>query len=236
MISSILKEARGPLTEVIRQEREAYAAANAGVPIQIGDDIGGRIRAILEGLRETAERAAAAAEDAVRRTMRRESVRHMRRWVGSIRTSTSIDVGALVSEADMVELLSVRSEEFARLIRNVSEDVRTRIAQETIRAITEGRTNENIARSLTQIEGIGRGRAKLIARDQASKLNAAMNEFRQRQAGITKYKWRSMMDPPRARENHMDRNDKIFEWSKPPSDGHPGHAINCRCRALAVLE
>lgn len=226
---------RANIIEAVAAERAAYMAS-ADVHIQVGDAIGDTLRGIFENLRRTAETAAAAAEARVRGAMAREAVRHMRRWIGSIRVGVQVDVSALVSEQDVTDLLSLRGEEFARLIRNVSDDVRNRIAQETIRAVTEGRTNENIARSLREIEGIGRARAKLIARDQASKLNAALNEFRQRQAGVERYRWRSMMDPPRARANHMERNNRIYSWSSPPSDGHPGHAINCRCRALAVLE
>lgn len=113
--------------------------------------------------------------------------------------------------------------------------MRHRIERETLGAIFEGRGNEEIAKKIREIDGIGRNRSRVIARDQASKLNGAMNEFRQRQAGVTHYKWKSMMDPPRAREVHMARNGKVFAWDKPPAGGHPGNEILCRCRGLAVL-
>jgi len=152
-----------------------------------------------------------------------------------VRASAQIDISALIRDDDLVDFLSIRSEQFNILIRNLTEDVRHRIERETLGAIFEGRGNEEIAKKIREIDGIGRNRSRLIARDQASKLNGAMNEFRQRQAGVTHYRWKSMMDPPRAREVHMARNGKIYRWDAPPAGGHPGNEILCRCRGLAVL-
>lgn len=152
-----------------------------------------------------------------------------------MRVGAQIDILALIRDDDLVDFLSIRSEQFNALIRNLTEDVRHRIERETLGAIFEGRGNEEIAKKIREIDGIGRNRSRVIARDQASKLNGAMNEFRQRQAGVTHYKWKSMMDPPRAREVHMARNGKVFAWDKPPAGGHPGNEILCRCRGLAVL-
>jgi SPP1 gp7 family putative phage head morphogenesis protein len=93
--------------------------------------------------------------------------------------------------------------------------------------------------------GFARSRAKLIARDQTSKFNGSLNRIRQQQAGITEYRWSTSHDErvrgnpdgkyPNARPSHWAREDKVFAWDKPPSDGHPGEPINCRCVALAVL-
>jgi SPP1 gp7 family putative phage head morphogenesis protein len=44
-----------------------------------------------------------------------------------------------------------------------------------------------------------------------------------------------MMDD-RVRPLHADRQGLIFRWDKPPSDGHPGMAIRCRCVADPVID
>ena len=96
-------------------------------------------------------------------------------------------------------------------------------------------------------------RAALIARDQVSKFNGKLTELRQRNAGITKYKWQTAQDG-RVRtlsnssgySDHGNLNDQEFSWDKPPitvfkgkragERNHPGEDINCRCIALPVLD
>jgi SPP1 gp7 family putative phage head morphogenesis protein len=79
-------------------------------------------------------------------------------------------------------------------------------------------------------------RAKLIARDQTAKTNAAINQSRQEALGVDEYIWDTSGDE-RVRESHRRNNGKVFKWSKPPRDtGHPGHDVNCRCLARAVIK
>ena len=210
---------------MIAAERRAYHA----------DDVGANARSILEALRLQSERAAAAAQNAARSAIEAEGVRHTRAFSAGIRAQAQIDVSALLRDDDLVNLLSIRSEEANRLITNLSQDVHDRIERETLGAIAQGRSNADIAKSLQQIEGISRNRARLIARDQASKLNGDMNQFRQEQAGVTHYKWKTILDG-RERDTHHANNGRVFAWAEPsPITGHPGHDINCRCRALAIL-
>lgn len=164
----------------------------------------------------------------------KEGASHTKRWIASVKAGANVDVSNLLRDDDLVDLLSIRSEQFNSLITNLSQDVLNRIERETLGAIFEGRSNADIAKSLQEVAGIGRNRARLIARDQASKLNAAMNQFRQEQAGVTSYKWSTILDG-RERPAHHARNGKIFRWDKPPYDGPPGVPVACRCRALAII-
>ena len=73
---------------------------------------------------------------------------------------------------------------------------------------------------------------------QDSGINAGQsggNLYWQRSAGIKEYRWQTMMDD-RVRPLHADRQGLIFRWDKPPSDGHPGMAIRCRCVADPVID
>lgn len=184
-------------------------------------------------MRLEAQRLESGAEQKAREEINQEAGRHTKRWTAGVASQAQIDVRNLLRDDDLADLLSVRSEEFNRLIRNLSQDVRNRIERQTLGAIFEGRGNAAIAKSLQEIGGIGRNRARLIARDQASKLSASMNQFRQQQAGVTHFKWKTILDG-RERPEHNARNGKVYPWSKPP-EGGPGVPINCRCRALAVL-
>ena len=78
-------------------------------------------------------------------------------------------------------------------------------------------------------------RAVLIASDQVGKLNGRLMRYEQQRAGITHYRWETMQDS-RVRPAHRERQGEIFSWEEPPSDGHPGEAIRCRCVADPVFD
>ena len=57
-----------------------------------------------------------------------------------------------------------------------------------------------------------------------------IGELRQRALAVEFYVWRSE-DDEKVRRAHAVYDDQVFRWDDPPEDGHPGQAINCRCRA-----
>lgn len=73
-----------------------------------------------------------------------------------------------------------------------------------------------------------------ITRDQTSKAVAELNEARQKQAGITHYKWYTVQDE-RVRHTHRANHGRVFAWKRPPQTGHPGDEIMCRCSASPVI-
>ena len=78
--------------------------------------------------------------------------------------------------------------------------------------------------------------AKIIADDQASKLEGATTRITQMQAGINKYVWQTQMDA-KVRPTHRARHGRTYLWKRAPAGtGHPGQDINCRCVALPVLQ
>lgn len=78
-------------------------------------------------------------------------------------------------------------------------------------------------------------RAKLIARDQTSKMNGAFNQARQTSLGIDRYVWQTSGDE-RVREEHQANDGQVFSWNDPPATGHPGEDINCRCVAVPYFD
>ncbi len=59
---------------------------------------------------------------------------------------------------------------------------------------------------------------------------ATVTEIRQTAAGIDEYIWDANNDEV-TRPLHREYDGKVFKWSAPPKDGHPGHAYGCRCSA-----
>ncbi len=69
-------------------------------------------------------------------------------------------------------------------------------------------------------------------------MNAAFNEARQTEAGISMYDWQGIGDE-RERRSHRAMEGERCRWDAPPLvDGehvHPGEAIQCRCGARPVF-
>jgi SPP1 gp7 family putative phage head morphogenesis protein len=100
-------------------------------------------------------------------------------------------------------------------------------------SLSDGRS-VTVARSLLQERvSVARSRARLIATDQTLTLNSSMTRHRQMSSGIERYRWVTMRDD-RVRESHQELDGTIQRWDDPPSEGHPGEPVNCRCRASPI--
>lgn len=129
-----------------------------------------------------------------------------------------------------------------RLINGLTEDMIEKITKRIVNGVKKGYTNEQIANSIRYAGGLNKGRfknlknrTKLIANDQIGKLNGDLTKLRFRFNGLKKYVWRTRLDE-RVRPEHAEREGEIFSWSRPPSGGHPGEEINCRCWAEVYVD
>jgi SPP1 gp7 family putative phage head morphogenesis protein len=92
--------------------------------------------------------------------------------------------------------------------------------------------------------GVGRARARLIARDQTLKYNGQVTEQLHKDAGVTSYIWSTSRDErvrgtpggkwPRG--NHYELDGQRFSYSNPPvvdkktgRRANPGYDFCCRC-------
>lgn len=114
----------------------------------------------------------------------------------------------------------------AKLRREVQSAIRD--------GLERGQGIDQIAKRIKDRTSVSRSRAALIARNEVGNAAAFAMQESQKEAGCTHYIWRSASDK-RVRDEHKERNGKTFAWDKPPSDGHPGQPVNCRCVALAVI-
>ena len=74
-----------------------------------------------------------------------------------------------------------------------------------------------------------------LTRDQTTKFVGQLNQSRQTEVGIDRYKWLTAGDE-RVRPSHRANEGLVFFWDSPPvNTGHPGEDVNCRCVALPVL-
>ena len=146
---------------------------------------------------------------------------------------------ALTAQAKLKQLEEIWVRENLDLVGSLEAETLRKLRDELTRLIADGVPDDEIEERLIaflnkQLE-VETNRAVLIGSDQVGKLNGRLMEYWQRSAGITEYRWQTMMDD-RVRPLHADRQGLIFRWDKPPSDGHPGMAIRCRCVADPVID
>ena len=156
------------------------------------------------------------------------------------RAGSALGVDVLVSEGFRDRMVGQWVDENTALIKSIRDTVGAGVNADLERAFAAGVRHEVVRRQwedrgLPLEFGTLRGRAKVIARDQANKLNGQLNEARQRALGVTHYIWQTVRDE-RVRGAHAARQGRRYAWDKPPQDGHPGQPVQCRCSAAAVLD
>lgn len=146
---------------------------------------------------------------------------------------------ALKAQAKLKQMQEIWVRENLDLISSLEAETLRKLRDELTRLIADGipdgEIEERLIAFLNKQAKVEENRAVLIGSDQVGKLNGRLMEYWQRSAGIEQYRWQTMMDD-RVRPLHADRQGLIFRWDKPPSDGHPGMAIRCRCVADPVID
>lgn len=169
----------------------------------------------------------------------------------AIAKALSVDFATVVDGNQVGALLDQAIEENVGLIKSISQEHFAKVGQAVLdnyRGVPLP-GDVSLTQRLMDIGGISKNRAKFIARDQTAKLTGDLNQIRQQDNGIDEYIWKTAKDKRvvgtpggtypkgnRGHENHYKREGVKFSWSKPPGDGHPGHAYNCRCYAAPVLD
>lgn len=122
------------------------------------------------------------------------------------------------------------------LIGNITDKALNDVKGIVTRGFASGANLTDMTKELqNRVTVVTKNRAKLIARDQVSKLNGQLTQARQTQNGISKYQWVTAGDE-RVRPTHAAHEGKIYSWNNPPADtGNPGEDINCRCVAIPII-
>lgn len=173
----------------------------------------------------------------------------------------TIAVGEAFAESEIwvKDVLNKWSKEQVSLITKATNDMRDAVARRVRDGVKKGLLAKDITKQvLAEMPGISFRRARVIARDQTSKLNAELSQRRMTEAGLETYKWETSLDErvrgnpsgkyPFAKLSHWVMQGKICrwddptlcmnskgEWEKRPTNAvylHPGQDIMCRCVAL----
>lgn len=155
----------------------------------------------------------------------------------NLKNQTGIDLSAyLRNSPNIVERVNELTVSNIQLIKSIRTQYLDKVQNAVMQAMVQGTLNKDLAEQLKKLGKDVESRAMLIARDQSSKLNAALTQARHEEVGIKKYMWSTSGDE-RVRESHAEKDGQIFEYVNPPADtGHPGHDVNCRCVQIPVLD
>lgn len=107
------------------------------------------------------------------------------------------------------------------------------------RAVPDVETIKYLQKEMGMSTEVAINRAKLIARTETARANAAFMQSRAEDLGAEGYIWRATMDGA-TRESHKEMNGKFVRYDTPPtlSDGtvtHAGMIYNCRCWQEPIL-
>lgn len=180
---------------------------------------------------------------AIRRTASRvlgaTDARHKRTFYRQL--SELLGVGVTASEGFRAVTLRRGVRTNVALIKSVRDDAIPALARDVEKAFRMGVRHEVLRKQWREAGlplkfGTIEGRSKVIARDQISKLNGQLTRRRQENIGIKAYTWRDSGDGDRVRDEHQALNGRVFAWALPPSEGHPGDPVQCRCVAEAVVD
>lgn len=124
-----------------------------------------------------------------------------------------------------------------------------RFRKQILPQIQKGMNRKDLAEYVQERLGVGKDRAKFIARQETALFTSKLREVQYQKAGIEKYRWRAIggkSGDGRTRDAHMEAHGKEFFWdhskNKNPvrnSEGqpvHPGEDFGCRCQAIPIVE
>jgi SPP1 gp7 family putative phage head morphogenesis protein len=227
MLNEIARHVREEMLPEIERERALLTT----------DAAGDRIEGLFGGLRRLVERLYGAAEQMTRRIFQAEAVRHTDQFAATVRNAIGIDIAAVLrASPGLEERVSLAALRNAQNIKGLADDTTKRVAEAITRNLSQGGTAKTLRKEMQENFGIEQKRAVLIARNEVANINSQLNEFRQAEAGVEEYIWRTSQDE-RVREEHIVLEGTTHRWGKPgPDNGmHPGEPINCRCTAQAII-
>jgi SPP1 gp7 family putative phage head morphogenesis protein len=228
-IATVTQEA---LLPILKNER-LYKSGMDSVVIGDGvwDNIGNVITRLANNFGAMNSTAKRMAELAARRSFAHvdESLKR------ALQQTIGIDIAPVLGGANMSTVMEKAIVANTNLIKSIPEQYMKQVQDMVQLNVKVGGRYEDVKEKLLNLTELTETRAKLIARDQVSKMNGAFNQARQQSLGIKKYTWSTSNDE-RVRESHKHNNGKVFDWDNPPETGHPGEDIQCRCTAIPYID
>lgn len=204
-------------------------------PEYIGDAYANFLQSAFDRMRNSFSAIDSIAQQIASSFVYKTSQINKERFYKSIENAIGVDMNRIIQKENLEDVLMLKTRENVNLIKTIPEEYFKKIETIVYNGTTQKSSAVSMLKQIQNVGGVTENRAKLIARDQTSKLNSAITQQRQLNLGITEYIWITSGDE-RVRESHRSKNGKTFKWSEPPADtGHPGNDIQCRCIAQPII-
>ena len=146
-----------------------------------------------------------------------------KRFYSAMNEAIGINLQTVIQNEGLEDSLISSTNENVKLIKTIPQQYFDKIETIVFNGTMQGTRARSMISEIVEIGFSTSKRAKLIARDQTSKLNSALNRQRQENLGVEEYIWRTAGDD-RVRDSHKRNNGKVFRWDDPPDEtGHPGN-------------
>lgn len=236
IVNQLIKVSQEELLPVLKQLEPLYASASDSAMVMDAQGPRESIKQVIErmarrfgGIEEVAKRLAMAAA-------RKAQTGVDETLVTIIRQAIGVDATMAFTDSSVIKVFETVTTNNINLIKSIPTEYYEKLEDALFEKVARGVRYESLIGEVERIGNVTKSRAKLIARDQTSKMNSAFNEARQTSLGIEEYVWQGAADE-RERASHRANNGKRFRWDQPPAKtGHPGHDVRCRCVAAPFFD
>ena len=180
-------------------------------------------------------------------------------FLKNVNKAVGVDVTGMLKREGVDAIMTSALQENVSLVTSLPDEYLKRIESIVYSGMQQGRYPTAIAKDLQEATGASWRRAKLIARDQVSKLNSAIDSERSQNLGIEYYRWSTSSDTrvsgnpsgkyPKAKikcymiskaDNGLGQGVYSYKHGADyagENNLHPGTAhIGCRCRRVPLIE
>lgn len=247
LLNQTLKEHLPTIMDAYKVER------HGNTRMDDAQDLDGEVRRELQKVAEELEQKLAAygLNDLVKKVAQLSKTTTLREWKRVCKETLGIDLLADYYKGDFYEAALRRwVDENVRMIKSIPMETLGTMRETIRQGFIHGMSITDIQKAIQKEYGETRSKAKMLARDQISSLNAQISKLQQQDAGCTKYRWSTSKDS-RVRDCHRELAGKVFSWDDPPEmwyetkkSGrvytgrrcHPGEDYCCRCVAIPVFD
>lgn len=157
-----------------------------------------------------------------------------RKSPGQLGRSLEKQFGVSLDDPWIRSRMNAFAREGAALVSDMTKTQVKRIADATVRAVSNGWTQKELGDAIADIGDMTDREAQGIARNQSYWLNGQMGIAICEEVGLDEFQWITMNDGS-VRPTHAALHEEICSISNPPEAGLPGEEDNCRCVLAPVF-
>lgn len=175
--------------------------------------------------------------DAISKDMDKYSRRNIENSLGELTSALTIKD---YTTPRIQAILNKHTDEMVGYIKTIPVQYHARVIEVIDQAQGDA---QKLTKDLQEVGRVTESRAELIARDQISKFNGALNTARMEDAGIEYVTWRHSGGSGQPRPLHVEYDGEIFALNDPPiidevtgERGWAGDLPNCRCFMVPTIK